>query len=551
MKKKLSCLVLALLMLVGMCACTKSTGVDTSGSTDYNMTLSLWLPTSKDTTSAAIKKVEAAINAIIKKSNNTAIELHAISDDKYEATVKDEIEAIEARLKQTADEEASRKKASKEAKKNGEVFTDIVETTEVETTFEEGTDENGDVIEFFPSVSTNQLDIFCIRGYEDFTYYCENGYLSPIDESLAASSKLIKSYVYPSFLDAGKYYGINYTVPTNHVIGDYTFMLVNKKLCEQLHYDRKEFTTLLDAESFITAVGKNTSVTPFVGEISTTGLKFWSAQDDGRFSILGTLVSDESDPNARQTVRNVFGLKAFTNTVAMEKRLKEAGYVSSDTSIKEFGVSVIKCDLAEVRQYEDDYYAIPIAMPRAETEDMYQSMFAVSAYSADVSRAMQVITLINTDPTIRTLLQYGVEGVHWKYADDEQTTIKIISDEYKMDLINTGNEFLTFPGEGIPMSYWDDARQQNLDSLKSPFIGFTNYVTEDNTEFFDAVDKYSKDIMKRIDAMTAAEFEDAIKGLKKEVGDSDEYNDMISTTEEKYTTLVAAYQNWYADRMGQ
>ena len=69
MKKKLSCLIIALAMLAGMSGCSDgSAGTDTSSSAKYNMTLTLWLPTSENTTDAAITKVENAINKITKKN---------------------------------------------------------------------------------------------------------------------------------------------------------------------------------------------------------------------------------------------------------------------------------------------------------------------------------------------------------------------------------------------------------------------------------------------------------------------------------------------------
>ena len=551
MKKKLICLLAAAAMVVGMSACSDgSAGTDTSSSTTYNMTLTLWLPTSESTTSAAIAQVQSEINKITKKNYKTAIEIHAVPDDEYDEAIKARVIEVEEARKRSAEEEAQRKKEEKEARKNGETIV----TTQADTAVTEAatvTGEDGSVEEVYPSVTTNQLDIFCIRGYDEFAFYAENGHLSPLDESIDASSKLLKSYVYPTFLEWGKLPGDTATIAVlnNHVIGEYKYLLVNKKLCESLYYDPTELTTLLNCEQFIEDVGAYTNVTPLLSSEYAPGLKFWNSNGDtDSFSILGTLLSDETDPTSRHNIRNVFGLKQFNNTMIMMKKLSEKGYIASDpSSVTEFGVGVISCDGNEIKEYENDYYINVIECPRAETDDVYQSMFAVSTYTEDVSRCMEIITLINTDTTVRTLLQYGVEGIHWEYNEEKtesgEQTIKLISDDYKMNLIDTGNVFITYPGENIPMSYWDAGKQQNLDSLISPFLGFTDMIDEENEEDFAALDAYSAKILQRINAMTAEEYEQAVDDLKEEVADSLEYSKM--TDSNIASTLVSRYISFH------
>ncbi len=554
MKKKLSCLLIALAMLAGMSSCGDgSASIDTSENAKYNMTLTLWLPTSEDTTDEAIAMVESEINKITKKNYKTAIDITAIPDDEYDEAIKNRVLEVEEAAKRTAEEEASRKKAEKDAKKRGETLPP--QSTETTLPAETYTDDEGNVQEPYPAATADQLDIFCIRGYEDFAFYAENGYISPLDENLDASAKLLKSYIYPSFLQWARLAGDNatYAIPNNHVIGEYTCLMLNKDMCEKLYYDPSELTTLLDCQQFIEDIGKTqdtSKITPLLSETYATGMNFWNSTGDiNSFSVLGSIVSDEADPTSRHNIRNVFGLKQFNNTVIMMKELKEQGYVGKDLDPKtaNFGVGVITCDAKEMKEYEDKYHIQVIQCPRATNDDVYQSMFGVSLYSLDVTRSMEIITLINTDPTVRTLLQYGVEGIHWEYNEEltesGEQTIKIISDDYKMNLIDTGNVFMTYPGENLPMSYWEDGKQQNLDSMISPFLGFTNAVDEANIEDFEALDKYSAAMLKRINAMTAAEYEENYKTLQEEFEASNEYGNM--TDREDIDTLVGRYMAFY------
>ena len=394
------------------------------------------------------------------------------------------------------------------------------------------------------------------RGYDDFVYYTDNGYVLPVDETLTTSSKLLRSYIYPTFLEAGQRGGSTYAIPNSHVIGEYTYLLINKQLCDSLYYDPSMFNSLTDCQQFIEDVGATSSVTPLVSETTLPGLKYWGSDSSPKFSVLGTIVSDEVDVSTRLNIRNVFGLKKYTESLTMLKELREKGYLSTDVDgATSFGVAVMNSTAKDIKKYENDYYIKVLQKPRAESEDMYQSMFAVSAYTLDMSRSMELITLINTDSTIRTLLQYGVEGTHWEKDKDAngEETIKIISDEYQMDLINTGNVFITYPGEGLPMSYWDDGRQQNIDSLASPFLGFSvDKNDEENAKYFEnlkELDEYSATIFARVDAMTAAEFTESLSALKDEVAASKAYNDNLDSND--FDSLISRYSSFYDETYGQ
>ena len=533
MKKKLSCLLIALAMLAGMSSCGDgSAGIDTSANTKYNMTLTLWLPTSEDTTDEAVEKVEAAINKITKKNYKTAIDITAVPDDKYDEAIKKKVLEVEEAAKRTAAEEAERKRKEKEAKKKGETLPP--ESTEATTIPETVTGEDGSIQEYYPSAKADQLDIFCIRGYDDFAFYAENGYLAPLDESLDASSKLIKSYVYPTFLEWGKIPGdsTTYAIPNNHVIGEYTYLLLNKEMCTKLYYDPSELTSLLDCQQFIEDIGATqTGITPLLNSSYAIGMNFWNANEDpDTFSVLGTIISDDANPTSRHNIRNVFVLKQFNNTMIMMKELQEKGYVgkNADPDSTKFGVGIVSCQGNEIEKYADDYYYHVIQRPRAETDDIYQSMFGVCLNSIDESRSMEILTLINTDPTVRTILQYGVEGIHWDYMEDtEETCIEIISDDYKMNLVETGNVFMTYPGEGIPMSYWEAGKQQNLDSKINPFFGFSGYINEESQPLFDSVDKLSDEMFKKMEAMSAEEFEASVEDMKDYVSNVGDFADFI------------------------
>ncbi|MGN1345487.1 MAG: hypothetical protein ACI4V1_01770, partial [Eubacteriales bacterium] len=206
---------------------------------------------------------------------------------------------------------------------------------------------------------------------------------------------------------------------------------------------------------------------------------------------------------------------------------------------------VIAGDASVKEQYEEDYYVSIYSKPMMSEDDAYGAMFAVSAYSKSLSRSMEIITYLNTSSDIRTILQYGAEGVHWEYEnEDTKETIRILSDDYQMNLVDTGNVYMTYPGEGISMKYWDYGKAQNLDSISSPYMKFPSYVNDSNKAQLEELAKISKEYKERLDALTFAEYADAITEIKAEIKENEIINAMLDT-EENENSIAAIYGSWY------
>ena len=567
MKKKITCLLMSLLLAfsaINLFACSSKTGEDDDSNKTESyvrnpMTLSLWVPTYEGTSQDSVKLVEEALNKISRAQFTTAIELHLIPSDTYEDEVDAKMADINEILTRTEEERKERKQAEREAKKNGETLAETeTETSEIETS-------EANTVTYSP-VASSQMDVFLIRGYDRFMSYAEEGLLSQIDDELNGNSKIIKSYVYPTFLDQATIYGSRVAVGNSHPIGEYTYLLINKELCDSYYYDPTELTSLVKCQDFIEDVGLNSKITPLLGETETPGLRYWSA--DGGYSILATMVLDDQDPTAKLNLRNIFALKAYVNTTIMMKQLKERGYIGNNPDAVDFGVGVVKGTAKDLAKYgivfdkdgnivveESKYYVNVLSNPRATTDDVYEALFAVSAYTKDVRRSMEIVQLLNTDPTFRTILQYGVGGVHWQIDENspaEDPYIKLLRDDYNMKLVETGNVFITYPAEGTPMSYWRDGENQNLDSILDPFIRFTNFVNDTNASYFEELDKQSAAILAKVNAMSAEEFESNVKKLKDEVGRLEIYDKMTRTKQNEnddFEPLAMKYNEFYVEYM--
>ena len=534
MKKRLLSALLALLMLV---SCFAFAGCGEEEETDENvgqrvaMTLTLWLQAGKGTEvdNESVAQVEKAINEITQANFSTAIKLKVFTADEYDDNVLAKIENCRVLTEEADAAAAAKKKAEREAAAKGEEYvedTSVVSTTEVLTFDDEDNmfeAMNAALFASYPAVANNQFDIFLIHGYDEFKQLAENFQLADLHDNLADESKILRSYIFPSLLDGAQYDGCTYAIPNNRAVGEYEIMLVNKEIASSLYYDPAEFTSVQSlftyddsGISFVEDV-KNSlpDVVPVAGTFSAPSIKYWNVDDDDTFSILSSLVSKDmqyTDISIMNTFKNI----NYVNSTLYSKKINEITTpVKFDENLN-FAVGFTTATSEEIDKYSEKYQVAIIQNPRPSQEEIFDTMFAVSAYTKDVDRAMEVITLLNTDTELRTILQYGVKGVHWKYDVDNEDVIDVISDKYVMDLKETGNEYMTYPAEGVPMTEWKYAKSQNLDSFVPKTTGFI-YYNEQTGPVLDELAVESARILEKVNAMTSEEFSTSLEELRNEV----------------------------------
>lgn len=518
------------------------------------MTLTLALPTKSGTTDEAAQKVEAAINRLTQAKFDTAIDLRLIPENEYQAYIDDTLSSINTKILEEESAAESRRKEIKALKAQGVDVSgmdtgDDEETTEtVETEEETIVNDLGISIKQYPEVGDTQFDIFLVQGYDNYNSYIENEYIQQLDSELSGNSKLLKTYIYPTFLELANVSG-TYAIPNNHPVGQYQYLLVNKELVDTYDYDPDELTTLLKCTDFIKDIGNQhlDGVVPLLGEVEPANMTYWGT-DQSQWSILASQITNTMSYKLKLVPKSVFSINVFVNTIGAMKELSELGYIG-DGKIKDgekFAVGVVAGDASIVEQYGDEYYTYIYSKPMMTEEDAYGNMLAVSTYSKNLSRAMEIITYINTSTDIRTILQYGIEGENWEYENqDTQDTIRILNNDYQMDLVTTGNVYMTYPGEGMSMDYWDYGKQQNIDSISSPYIKFKGYINDNNKDLIKQLDDLSKEYKAKLDALTYAEFDDAISEYKKELKDSELFKQL--TDLENENSVASIYSTWHDD----
>ena len=495
MKKRLLSLLLCAIMVlpIALTGCSNSStasGDETTSSTSSTsskaMTLTLYTITDSSTTDEAIAQVEEAINVITESDFNTHIILRTATEKKYEKMISDAIEDIEEQIRIAEEEAAAKKAAEKAAREAAKQAAKEGKTTTAETTVPEETTVEGDetvLNEFgleetvYPEEDGTQLDIFLINSFDMFNEYQTAGYLAQLDEQLSIGSKILKQYIHPNFLSAAKVGNKTYAIPNNHAFGEYEYLLINKEVFDGLYYDIDNVASFNDLEDYFNDILKyEKGVVPLLGEYD--GNVYYFDKDN---SIYGSVIPTDLSTPVAAPPTNLITDPNYMTYFRIMKTLKAANGISTTGKLddgKTYGAAVIKGDYNTPAQYEEDYYVVTLKCPTATNDDIFAGAYAISKFTKDVARCMDIITYLSTNEEFINLFTYGIEDVH--YTRDELTgVVTKLNKDYSMDMAYTGNQFLMWQNDAMDEKIkalsddnWALAKLQNLDMVKHPYLGF-------------------------------------------------------------------------------
>jgi len=603
MKKRIFSLILATVMLLSVVftGCSQSNDdveeTTTTAASESAKTVTMYVVTEKEVSEETANKVSEAFNQITKAKFKTRVSLHFVTYDKYYETIEGVI-AENAKREEMKEQHYKDLKAAKaEAKALGvptdsawfdqfyvdhpeyvefretqELTGDDTTAEETETVAVSGT-ENFFITQVkYPDEKVGQLDIIWIDSYERYIEYINNDWLSRLDDELSAGSKKLKEYISPSLLAWAKWAGNGtYAIPNNSVIGEYTYLLLNKKLVDKYNYDPTLMTSITgsETEKYLNDIAKyETSVNVINGTVPVVNSIFWNVNLETRaveydsFSLLGEYyngsrsVDPTVDTNTPLAVRNIFTVSSYTEQLLTIQKFKDAGYIHADAADSDAcALKVVKGGKELEDLYSEDYYINVLESPRIDEDDIFSSMFGVSSFTVSISRSMEIVTYLNTNSDLRNVLQYGVKGVH--YELDNDGAVHRLNNDYMMNIRNTGNVFVAYPEEGQPLNIWEYGKLQNLDIKAEMLTCYRvdkgvlpareddeEYGTEETLLDVNALNAIAAESAKLKEKLDAVQSYDELKALIDSAAKLQEKNvkNMSKSTEE--SGLYYVYYNW-------
>jgi putative aldouronate transport system substrate-binding protein len=122
-----------------------------------------------------------------------------------------------------------------------------------------------------------------------------------------------------------------------------------------------------------------------------------------------------------------------------------------------------------------DMIAVPLSRSSITSERVTAAMHAISAMCKNPERALMFLELVNTDETLSNLINYGVEGVHYKKAGKATITqLPRGVEKYNPDSQwMFGNETITYSLPERTSKAWTTLDESVKKAIASPLLGFS------------------------------------------------------------------------------
>ncbi|BFH62655.1 ABC transporter substrate-binding protein [Paenibacillus azoreducens] len=321
----------------------------------------------------------------------------------------------------------------------------------------------------------------------DYLPNVSKGAFKPLNDLLDKYGKGIKEELDPRFLEGTKVNGVNYGVPANKELAQQFVWRFNKKYLDKYKLDISKVTTLEDLEPLLKTIKDNepADITPLA--VPKTFKPYLPVAYPLGDEIPIAMYLDTKDFK----FINILESPELKSALTTMRKYYTAGYLREDVATLE-GIDNIKtgkwlvdreitqpyAELGWSRNAGYDIVTRPMQDPVIYTSSAAGSMMAISAYSKNPERAMMFLNLLNTDVKLRNMIQYGLEGVHYKKLEDPYIEdMPAMQENYAMPGFALGNMYLTYLHEGEPKDKWEAFKKFNSSAVVAPTFGF-NFNTD-------------------------------------------------------------------------
>ncbi len=288
----------------------------------------------------------------------------------------------------------------------------------------------------------------------------------------------VNSTFWKGVLVSGRIYG----VPTNKELATPTQFLFDKRLVEKYDIDITQYRTIASLEPLLAMIAREEpDYIPFFMDATRHNLFLPVGYEYVTYDTV-PLVIRSDDPECR--VYNAFEIDAVMDELRTLHRYYSLGYINEDasirTSLSRFSDEKTFLRLSSGGPDSDASYSetfgYPIVVQQASrsvatTDSTRGGVMVVNAQTNHPEECVTFLNAVNTDPEVRNLLNYGIEGVHYTLTDKGQ--VHTTSAAYAGITYTQGNWFLLYTREGENLDRWEVFKEFNAAAKESTLLGFT------------------------------------------------------------------------------
>ncbi|MCC3371517.1 ABC transporter substrate-binding protein [Cohnella sp. REN36] len=322
----------------------------------------------------------------------------------------------------------------------------------------------------------------------DYFGNAKKGAFYELDGLLEKEGKGAKEALNPAFLEGTKVNGHNYGLPTNKELPQQRVFRFNKTLVDKYKLDLSQVKTIQDLEPLLKTVKENEpGLNPIPGKIAEF-LPFDLPINDLPF------IGVPLDTKEYKLI-NVWDTPEAMSYLETVHKYYQAGYFPKDVATQTDAGDYFKTgkwlvDVADAQPYADNLWSndagygvvsVPMQDPITFNWSVAGSLQAINAKSKHPEKAMEFLNLLYTDANLVNLIDFGIEGVHYKKTG-EQSKDAIPDSGYGFPAFTTGNMMLTYLNTNDPADKWEKFKEFNDSATSAPLLGFQADTSSITTE---------------------------------------------------------------------
>lgn len=269
---------------------------------------------------------------------------------------------------------------------------------------------------------SNRPDIVLINSPELFDELYQDNSLLALNNAgdldfFGTDYKKLNTIIDKALLSASAVDGTYYTVPNNHKIGYYEYIVINKEMArDTLHFPEEELKAMTTEASIeelkarILALDSTLDVNDY---ISIRRGDYMDLENYKKLDLATGNMPTETASNPAPEV-NFVNVKAYPNATV------EEAFLSA------FGIIKNLDDTEDYAGYTDEKKAL---------------------LKSHYNKCMRIIYALNTDVEFKNMLQYGYIGTNYTVDKNRDNYINLIrnnSVRYDMNNIHTGNSYISY-----------------------------------------------------------------------------------------------------------
>lgn len=275
----------------------------------------------------------------------------------------------------------------------------------------------------------------------------------------------------------GRIYGI----PTNKELAVPMYFLYDRELVERYGIDIGSYHTLESMEPLLEMISqKEPEYIPLFLSNSHTNYATMGGYEYVTNTDIPLVIRTE---DASAEVVNLFETEYCERLLDTLHRYYVSGYINEDaamrTSFSRFKGEKVFLRIASGGPESDvsfsSSFGYPILAQQASdlvvtSESALGGIMVVSARTEHPEECVTFLNAVNTDPEIRNLLNFGLEGVHYTLNEDGQ--VEYLTEGYRGVAYTQGNWFILKTVAGENPDKWKLYQEFNENAIESSLLGF-------------------------------------------------------------------------------